>query len=169
MSSLPFFLRDSRTSETRARVKITPREKRRVGECSLLSLRKNGGLLMSIFTKFPKSRHSYHQSVHLSDFIWNSRTKYYIKWRKFLLPLKRYVVVFHSQPSSYHKILSAGRCVLHLIHHKPDNLRVMSGIIENWRSSQFYYFFLSGRFCFLYLVVALLPWKKSKRSVRLMW
>ena len=28
-SSLPFVLRDSRTSETRARVKITPREKRR--------------------------------------------------------------------------------------------------------------------------------------------
>ena len=29
MSSPPFFLRDGRTIETRARVKITPREKRR--------------------------------------------------------------------------------------------------------------------------------------------
>ena len=77
MSSPPFFLRDSRASETQARVKITLREKRRhaVGRDSLpamssgyeryinkviiiiiftsacvslalLSLRKNGGLLV---------------------------------------------------------------------------------------------------------------------------
>ena len=60
--SLPFFLRDSRASETRARVKINPREKRRHAACrlfsrgviftrarvsfALLSLRKNGGLLV---------------------------------------------------------------------------------------------------------------------------
>ena len=66
MSSPPFFLRDSRASETRASMKITPREKRRffslpaacrlflrgvIFTCSrvslaLLSLRKNGGLLV---------------------------------------------------------------------------------------------------------------------------
>ena len=34
-SSPPFFLRDSRTSETRAGVKITPREKRRHAACRL--------------------------------------------------------------------------------------------------------------------------------------
>ena len=71
-SSPPFFLRESRASETRARVKITPREKRRhaagrekndvPAACRLfsrgviftrarfspplLSLRKNGGLLV---------------------------------------------------------------------------------------------------------------------------
>ena len=60
-SSPPFFLRDSRASETRARVKITPREKRRHAcrlfsrgviftrarvSLALLSLRKNGGLLV---------------------------------------------------------------------------------------------------------------------------
>ena len=62
----PFFLRDSRASETRARVKITPREKRRHAACrlfsrgviftptrvslALLSLRKNGGLLVAYIT-----------------------------------------------------------------------------------------------------------------------
>ena len=65
MSSPPFFLRDGRTIETRARVKITPREKRRhtAGRVSpflawgdfharlrfalaLPTLRKNGGLLV---------------------------------------------------------------------------------------------------------------------------
>ena len=62
----PFFLRDSRASETRARVKITPREKSRHAACrlfsigviftrarvslALLSLRKNGGLLIAYIT-----------------------------------------------------------------------------------------------------------------------
>ena len=55
MSSPPFFLRDSRASETQAHVKITPREKspflawviftRARVSLALLSLRKNGGLL----------------------------------------------------------------------------------------------------------------------------
>ena len=36
-SSPPFFLRDSRASETRARVKIAPREKRRQAACRLFS------------------------------------------------------------------------------------------------------------------------------------
>ena len=64
-SSPPFFLRDSRASETRGRVKITPREKRRHAACrlfsrgviftrarvslALLSPRKNGGLLVVYF------------------------------------------------------------------------------------------------------------------------
>ena len=62
----PFVLRDSRASETLARVKITPREKRRHAACrlfsigviftracvslALLSLRKNGGLLVAYIT-----------------------------------------------------------------------------------------------------------------------
>ena len=49
--SPPFFLRDSRASETLARVKITPREKTALGvvftrarvSVALLPLRKNGG------------------------------------------------------------------------------------------------------------------------------
>ena len=61
-SSPPFFLRDSRASETRAGVKIIPREKMRHAACrlfsrgviftrarvslALLSPRKNGGLLV---------------------------------------------------------------------------------------------------------------------------
>ena len=54
-NSPPFFLRDSRASETRALVKITPREKSRHVErfsralafrSPLLSSRKNGGLLV---------------------------------------------------------------------------------------------------------------------------
>ena len=75
LSGPPFFLRDSRASETRARVKITPREKRRHAagteknacrlfsrgaiftrarvSLALLSLRKNGGLLVVyVFTAF---------------------------------------------------------------------------------------------------------------------
>ena len=62
----PFVLRESRASETLARVKITPREKRRHAACrlfsigviftracvslALLSLRKNGGLLVAYIT-----------------------------------------------------------------------------------------------------------------------
>ena len=62
VDSPPFFLRDGRASETRAGVKITPREKRRHAagrffspgviftrarvSLALLSLRKNGGLLV---------------------------------------------------------------------------------------------------------------------------
>ena len=56
-SSPPFFLSDSRGRETRARVKITPREKcclfsrgviftRARVSLAVLSLRKNGGLLV---------------------------------------------------------------------------------------------------------------------------
>ena len=52
MSSPPFFLRDSRASQARTRVKITPREKsetiftRARVSLALLSLRTNGGLLL---------------------------------------------------------------------------------------------------------------------------
>ena len=67
---LLFFLRDNKASETRARVKITPREKRRHRvspfscgviftrarvSLALLSLRKNGGLFVVYIT--PAVRH----------------------------------------------------------------------------------------------------------------
>ena len=62
-SSPPFFLSDSRASETRARVKITPREKRRHAgvifmrarvSLALLSLRKHWGLLVVYFGPEPR-------------------------------------------------------------------------------------------------------------------
>ena len=66
--SPPFFLRDIRASETRARVKITPREKRRHAvvifmrarvSLALLSLRKNGGLLVVYFGPEPRTTFLY--------------------------------------------------------------------------------------------------------------
>ena len=77
MSSPPFFLRDSRASKARARVKFTPREKRphfslpaachlfSRGACvslALLSQRKNGGLLVVQVRSF-KPHQNEHDSV----------------------------------------------------------------------------------------------------------
>ena len=68
-----WFLRDSRASETRAREKITSREKRRHAAChlfsrgviftrarvslTLLSLRKNGGLVVVCFDNLGQNDH----------------------------------------------------------------------------------------------------------------
>ena len=72
-SSPPFVLRDCRASETRVRVKITPREKRRHAagreknfslspqrriSLTLLSVKKNGGLLV-VYNLDPRVRFSF--------------------------------------------------------------------------------------------------------------
>ena len=97
-SSPPFFLRDSRASETRAHVKITPREKRRhaVGKeknesffslpaacrlfshgviftcahvsLALLSLRKNGGLVVVYPELVPAFLYSLYLTLYKTDF-----------------------------------------------------------------------------------------------------
>ena len=87
-SSPPFFLRDSRASETRARVKITPREKRRhaasphrvspfsrelIFTCArvslaLLSLRKNGELVVVYPELVPAFLYYLYLTLYKTDF-----------------------------------------------------------------------------------------------------
>ena len=126
--SAPFFLRESRASETRARVKITPREKRLHAACrlfsrgviftparfllALLSLRKMGDYSKSnVLQSF--DRNAGHQKTLIKCrcsskkwFCTNEKTRTAKRMR-----FSQYLVGLLSTASAWTRVILAGKCI----------------------------------------------------------
>ena len=121
--SAPFLFRESRASETRARVKITPREKRLHAACrlflrgviftparfslALLSLRKMGDYSKSnVLQSFDRNAGHQKTLITLKWFSTNEKTRTAKRMR-----FSQYLVGLLSTASTWTRFILAGKCI----------------------------------------------------------